>query len=188
MLIFVDGACSDNGKKNAKASYAALINGNIIKGFVMPFEYVYNDKKLDHSEITISPSNNRAELLAIIVSLIEVLESEYDDITIYSDSLISVNTVNIWYENRNKKGTINKFKNLDLIKIMMELYYEINKSKQVKIKHVRGHQKEENAKSEEHKNIIIGNNIADIYAELLLKDDITYDIIRHEVDKKYTKK
>jgi len=179
MLVFTDGGCINNGKENAIASYAVYINNKIIRGHVMPYEYIYESGVLSCKFISIKPSNNRGELLSLIRSFIEILNAEDSEFIVYSDSQICVKTINEWYPSRLKKGTIHEFKNLDLIKIMMNLFYEIKKSKKIEIIHIKGHQCVKNNISYIQKIIIEGNNIVDKHAsEILQKNNlIDYEII-----------
>lgn len=179
MIVFTDGGCIGNGKSNAKASYAVYLDNTIIRGSVMPFEYKYESNILSCIDTKIAPSNNRGELLSIIRAFIEILNREDTKIVVYSDSQICVKTINEWYVNRLRKGTIHEFKNFDLVQIMMSLYYKIKLTKEIKIIHTRGHQKITNNMSEEQKKIIIGNDTVDKYASevLVMKDLIDYEVI-----------
>lgn len=173
MLVFTDGGCIKNGKKNAKASYAVYMNNTIIRGHVMPYEYVY-DGKLICNTTEVTPSNNRGELLALIHAFIEILKEcknsidKSNDYVVYSDSQICVKTINEWYPNRLKKGAIHEFKNLDLIKILMDLFNHIKSICNIKVEHTRSHQKIHTDTTLEQKKIIGGNNIVDKYASELL--------------------
>lgn len=195
MHIFTDGACIANGRKNSRASFAAyFINTNnienidnnekfVIRGMVQPYEYIINEKNdLKTTTINCSPSNNRGELLAIISAFMFIIKNKnlFDKITLYSDSLICVKTINEWYYKRLKKGTTHEFKNYDLIKIMMDLYESIRGIICIEIKHVRSHQKINSKMTNEQKNIITSNSIVDNYCtELLINklDNITYETI-----------
>lgn len=181
MLIFTDGGCINNGKKNARASYAVFMNNSIIRGHVMPFEYIYESNILSCNSTPINPSNNRGELLSLIRAFIEILSNPESDFTVFSDSQICVKTINEWYPNRLKKGTIHEFKNLDLIKIMMKLFYSIKENKTIKIIHTRGHQKITNNMSSEQKKIIGGNDIVDKHASIILHNNtlIDYELINN---------
>ncbi len=181
MLVFTDGGCINNGKKNAKAAYALYINDYIIRGHVMPYEYEYNLDILSNNGKFICPSNNRAELLALIRAFMEILNFDDTNFTVYSDSQICVKTINEWYPNRLKKGTIHEFKNLDLINIMMTLYNKIKLTKNIEIIHVRGHQTISKNSTEYEKKIIGGNELVDKYATsiLHLNTFIDYEIIKN---------
>lgn len=166
--IFTDGACRNNGKNNSRASFAVYVGNKIIRGIVKPYIYSISDNNDLHiiENQQINPSNNRGELLAIIYGLLYILNNTDKEYILYSDSLICINTINIWYFNREKKGTINEFKNLDLIQIIMDLIKKIKQSdKKINCLYVRGHQKNKDI-------IYIGNNIADKYASEILNNNI----------------
>jgi ribonuclease HI len=180
MIIFTDGGCINNGKKNAKAAFAVYMNNIIIRGYVIPNEYILqcnNNISLKCNDIFIPPSNNRGELLAIIYAFIEIITNNTinEEITLYSDSIICVKTINEWYTNRLNNGTLNRFKNLDLINIMMNLYDIIKKNNNISIVHIRGHQKVTKVNNNEEIKLINGNNIVDLYVSDLLKN-IDYSI------------
>jgi ribonuclease HI len=143
-FIFTDGACIKNGKPEAKASYAFICENHNSCGLVKPCKYILSEQNeilLDET-VNIIPTNNRGELLSIIHAMIFINQSESLKFTIYSDSLICIKTINIWYENRKKKNTLNEFKNLDLLTILMELKEKIKKqNKNVEYIHVKSHQK-----------------------------------------------
>lgn len=179
ILVFTDGGCIGNGKKNAKASFAVYMNNTIYRGHVKPYEYIMqNNKLIVNTEKSILPSNNRGELLSIIYAFLEIIKSNNTQkYMLFSDSMICVKTINIWYENRLRKGTTNQFKNPDLINIMMTLYNQVKDF--VSVIHTRGHQKITKSTTESEKIIINGNNIVDQCAAslLLIKDFIEYEVI-----------
>lgn len=178
VYIFTDGSCKKNGNIEAKASFAVYVDSVIIRGIVEAKEYTLNNNKLMTIDNIINPSNNRGELLAIIHGLLYILNNDISKTYIlYSDSLISVNTINIWYKNREKNGTVSKFKNLDLIEIVMILIKQINATTKLTCVYVRAHQKINKNMSEDEKKICIGNNIVDYYANNLLDTTITYETI-----------
>jgi len=173
-LIFTDGACTCNGKPNAKAAFAVVINNHkVIRGLVQPYKYLYNESE-NKIEITNEKeiiSNNRAELLGIIHSFIEIINNKYNDCIVYSDSLICIKTINIWYYSRLKNNTVDQFRNLDLIQIMMLLHKKIKDlGVMLSCCHTRGHQKIKCTDTNTEKIIIEGNNTADLHATLALKD------------------
>lgn len=185
MFVFTDGGCIRNGKKDAKASYSVYIDNYIVRGHVMPYEYTCDANNiLSNNTNYISPSNNRGELLSLIVAFIEILKNKEDNFIVYSDSQICVKTINIWYPSRLKKGTTHEFKNLDLIKIMMNLYDKIKLTKKIEIIHIRGHQKIKENMTENEKKIISGNELVDKYAsEILYVNNIVINEIIKEVNK-----
>ena len=88
---YVDGACSGNGKKNAKAGWAYILLDE-------------NDNILEEKSGSIkNGTNNIGELTAII----EAIKAYYklkikDSITIYSDSAYCINGITNWRYNWKK--------------------------------------------------------------------------------------
>ena len=133
--LFTDGACSDNGKKNAKGGYGV---------------HVYNESSLDVSLPllqTEQQTNNRAELRGIQAAL-DLIDQHgsrwsqaYPDIYIWSDSQYSIDSLTKWSKgwrsNGWKKRDGNQIQNLDLIKPLFE---RLQRMPRVSLHHVRGHQ------------------------------------------------
>jgi ribonuclease HI len=175
-LLFTDGACINNGKASAKASFAVYIDNKIIRGYVEPYEYeLSSTNELVCTNKNIIPSNNRGELLGIIYGFKYIYNLEQlnpslpkKEYILYSDSQICIKTINEWYKNREKKGTLHEFKNLDLITIMMILYKKIN----IICIHTKAHTQLKLCKTDTEKLIWNGNNIVDKYAsEILNKNE-----------------
>jgi len=185
MYIFTDGGCTKNGKKNAKASFGVYINNMVYTGYVMPYEYKLSktDMSIDRN-ITctntkyILPSNNRGELLGIIYGLLYLINNYKISIeyTLYSDSLISINTINKWYNNREKKNTLHMFKNIDLVTIMMILYRHCKTlGINITCKHILAHTKYSATLTEIEKKLWYGNYIVDSIIKILLNHNISND-------------
>jgi len=133
--IFADGACSDNGKRNAKAGFGV---------------HVYNDPQHDKS-VRLLPTepqtNNRAELRAIqaALDLIDQHDAEwsngYTGYKIWSDSEYSIHCLTKWApgwrRNNWKKSDGGLIQNIDLIK---PLYERLARMPRVTLQHVRAHQ------------------------------------------------
>lgn len=189
---FSDGGCINNGKKNAIASYCAiLIDGktkHIKKGLVMPNKYILNlpiegmSDSIDDmailsidNTIKIAPSNNRGELLGIIYCFIQLYLKTLDanfiptKVELYSDSLICIKTFNIWLPSRKKKNTAHELKNFDLIQIADILLTEIKiKYTEIAILHVKSHQKKPISGGNKTLFIWLGNQLADTECGALL--------------------
>lgn len=129
--VFTDGACSKNGKQNARASYA----------FWLP-EY----PSLSQASI-VPPSdpqtNNRGELMAIqkaVECLLTNFSPAETDIQIYTDSMYSKNCLTLWmpgWISRGWKTSDNKdVANRDLIE---DIVSNLTKFKSYIITHVRAH-------------------------------------------------
>lgn len=151
--IFTDGACVDNGKRNAKG------------GFGVHF-YSKRGSGLDISQPllrTEPQTNNRGELRAIQAALdmIESRESEwsasYDDYCIWSDSEYSIHCLTKWApgwrRNGWKKSDGGLIQNVDLIK---PVYEKLARMSKVRLRHVRAHQR-----GREHEFPFDGNTEAD---------------------------
>jgi len=94
----------------------------------------YKDLRKELSQGYRLTTNNRMELMAVIVGLESIKQSDWI-VTIYSDSKYVVDAVDKgWLWNWQKKGFKNK-KNIDLWQRFIPLY----KKHKVKFKWVRGH-------------------------------------------------
>jgi ribonuclease HI len=133
--LFTDGACSDNGKRNAKAGFGV---------------HVYKDPRYDRS-VRLLPTeqqtNNRAELRAIqaALDLIDQHDAEWSSghtgYKIWSDSEYSIHCLTKWApgwrRNNWKKSDGGLIQNIDLIK---PLYERLARMPRVTLQHVRAHQ------------------------------------------------
>jgi ribonuclease HI len=198
-FCFSDGGCINNGKKNAMGSFSSIfidgVERRIIRGIVYPYKYYLNDENFIFDEsgrlnsplsplevlstdtnVRIPPSNNRGELLGIIYSFVQLLNSALtadainNTVEVYSDSEISVNTFNIWLPDRRKKNTAHQMKNFDLLIIAEYLLDEINKRyKSVKLIHTYSHQDKPLESQGKRKLFIwLGNKFADSQCSILL--------------------
>ena len=123
ILVFTDGGCMNNGKKNAKASYAAHfadISFQESSGLVPK-----NALNLDFTETTelVQPSNNRGELLGILYALKTILEkwnaSNVKPVLVVTDSEYCLHTINerIWKWVK-KSADFSDRPNSDLLRIL----------------------------------------------------------------------
>ena len=142
MIIYVDGACSGNGKQNSKGGFGMVVyddNKNLI------------DAYSHHEENT---TNNIQELKAILRAMLLYGSKTNDIPLVYSDSAYCVNICNQWIQNWAKnnwiRGKNEEIKNLDIIQ---EIYKYINVDfPNFIIKKCAGHSN------------IIGNELADALA------------------------
>lgn len=126
IIVFTDGACSNNGKKNAKAGFGVYFGKN--------------DPRNTSKRVIGKQTNNVAELSAII-EVFTILKEEIESgqkIIIYSDSKISIgwcSTTGKKYDSMNwtKKGGI---PNIELIK---KGYNLCKDHPNVLLEHVRAH-------------------------------------------------
>jgi ribonuclease HI len=112
--IYTDGAHSSKTKLGGIGALF-LLNGLRKKEWDISEEY------------TNKPTNQRCELEAIRRSLEFILEKvcEEDSVEVYSDSMYSINCLNLWYKSWEKNGWINSKKapveNQDIIKPTLEI-------------------------------------------------------------------
>ena len=101
MKIYVDGGCRNNGKPGAIGAAAAV------------FQFKYDHQQCYTRELPESPTptNQRAEITAIILALQQALKryksldsDPYLDVTIYSDSRYAVNCMNEWIYKWSRNG------------------------------------------------------------------------------------
>ena len=149
-IIYTDGACSNNGNINAKASIGIHFSDK-------------NPIKLDDVSERLhinDPSNNVAELYAIYKSLQMIKDNKIDvPIELYTDSMYCRSILIEWYDKWVRNNLLDNKKNLELIKKTYNIYKSIDN---IDIHHVNGHSK----KTDEHS---YGNNIADKLARGALK-------------------
>ena len=133
--IFTDGACSDNGKRTAKAGYGVHVYGKP--------EYDVSLRLLPNDQQT----NNRAELYAIQTAL-DLIDrngsdwlSQHTEIYIWSDSEYSIHSLTKWAKgwrsNNWKKKDGGLIQNIDIIR---PIYDRLLRMPRVSLHHVRGHQ------------------------------------------------
>ena len=133
--IFTDGACSDNGKRNAKAGFGVHVYGTAT--------YDMSQRLLPSEQQT----NNRAELRGIQAALDlvdqhgEAWSKDYTEFRIWTDSEYSLNSLTKWAKgwraNGWKKSDGGLIQNIDLIK---PLYERLLRMPRVTLQHVRAHQ------------------------------------------------
>lgn len=133
ITIFTDGGCTNNGGKNPVASWAYVV-------FDGKHEIHRESSKVVLGEYGDElPSNNRGELTAILRALEYVDKHKYQNVTLYSDSLITVSTINEWYDTWVAKGIENKKANPKLIGAIMLLYKKLN-NYNISVVHCKAHQ------------------------------------------------
>lgn len=151
--IWTDGSSINNGKNNCKAGYAVFFSNK--------------SERNTCGKITKEPSNQKAELKAILkaIELIKENEKAY----IYTDSKYSIQCITewslIWRLNNWKTKNGSDVKHQDIIKEILKKMKKVN----VKFIHIKSHQKKpENKNSLEYK-IWYGNNMADKLAKSVIK-------------------
>ncbi len=156
MRIYTDGACSNNGKANAKAGYAVWFPDH--KSLSM-------SERLSQSE---PQTNNRAELMSILkgISIAEDNGFIDEDLVIYSDSHYSIDGLTkylpTWVANGWKKNDGADVKNQDLIK---DISHRLSKFKSHRFVHVRAHTGKKD-------DLSVNNDIVDRMAQKTIDDTV----------------
>ena len=125
MHIFTDGACPNNGKRNANAAWGCLL--------VSDDGYIVLDRLSGAIPLTESQTNQRAELTALLRGL-ELAEKQFGKLNdvkkvqIWSDSEYSINCASVWGPKWRKNGWKKQggeIQHLDLIRKLVEKTLEL---------------------------------------------------------------
>jgi ribonuclease HI len=182
IFAFTDGGCCGNGKDTAIASFAAyMMTGSIaqieVSGMVQPQAYRFIDDTNPSRGFTVDdsggykflkPTNNRAEYLAWCWALLTLVRSKTTaPVEVISDCNLFIQTMLDWLPKRKRKGTEHELKNYDLVHIADVL---MSQFKDIKLTHVRSHNKNPPAPSASMKYMAyLGNDIVDVRASELMK-------------------
>ena len=137
--VYTDGACSKNGKPDAKAGIGIYFDETDIRNISM--------------RIKGKQTNNTAELTAVIYAL--SLFSELDKAIIHTDSSYVIKCCGLYGERMQSEGWIQDIPNKQLVK---EIYMKKQSRPCIQIKHVRAHSKNTDIHSK-------GNRMADKLAK-----------------------
>ena len=142
IIVYTDGSCLNNGKKNAKGGIGVWFG--------------YNDtRNISQKLIAEKPTNQLAELTAILKT-IELLYSELNNhkLLIYTDSDYSIKCITRycknWVNNNWKKKDGTNVKNKEVIKKIYNYYIKFN----INFIHVKAHTNNNDKHS-------FGNSMAD---------------------------
>lgn len=148
LIAFCDGACSGNGRKNAKGGYSSI----------WPFHEEHNGGWILSCE---NPTNNKAEFMGLIKSfeIADIIDPEKSKtLQVYTDSMFLINCITKWLSNWKKNG----FKKSDgsdvLNQDLLMIIDECQSKRQLELIHVRAHTGGTDWKSR-------WNAIADAYAQ-----------------------
>ena len=150
IVIYTDGACKNNGSKNAKAG----IGIHFSKKNKIEFNDV-SEPLLDMVDGN-KPTNQRAELKAILEAL-RLIKDLSQKIIIYTDSEYSINCIERWFASWVAQNKLEEKKNIDLIR-PIHLYY---RNLKIEFRHINSH----TGLQDEHS---LGNEEADRLANLSL--------------------
>tara|TARA_B000000475_G_scaffold272161_1_gene272257 strand:- start:7651 stop:8334 length:684 start_codon:yes stop_codon:yes gene_type:complete len=161
--VYTDGACTNNGKPDARAGFGIWFGDN--------------DERNTSESFTGPQTNNRAELLAIIKAL-TILRDEIEQgqpIIIYSDSSYSIRCCTTYGEKMSKKGWETKGKDIPNRQLVEVAYNFVKKYNNIKFKHIRAH----TGLEDEHS---IGNEHADRLANLSIGvESCPYQRIKNKI-------
>ena len=161
--IYTDGACSNNGKPDARAGFGIWFGEK--------------DERNTSESFTGPQTNNRAELLAIIKAL-TILRDEIEQrqpIIIYRDSSYSIICCTTYGEKESKKGWETKGKDIPNRQLVEVAYNFVKKYNNIKFKHIRAH----TGLEDEHS---IGNEHADRLANLSIGvESCPYQRIKNKI-------
>ena len=127
IYVFTDGACSNNGKINAKASIGIYFKDN--------------DPRNISRRIKGKQTNNTAELSAVI-EVFSILQNEIfsgEDIIIYSDSEYTIRCSGDYGEKCKKKQWKNKKGYIPNHELVQEIYELFQKYPNVSIHYIAAH-------------------------------------------------
>lgn len=163
IYIFTDGACSNNGQKDAKAGIGIYFGDK--------------DKRNVSEKVEGKQTNNTAELTAIKRTL-EITKNETKKICICTDSEYSIKCCTS-YGKKLEEGTIKKeIPNKELVKDT----YELAKRENISFKYVEAHTEREDFFS-------IGNKKADMLANKAIGlESCPYNVERIYLNVKYAEK
>lgn len=135
-IIFTDGSSLNNqNKKLRKGGYGVFFGDNDNRNI---------SKKLTGLKIT----NQVAELTACVEAI--KVANKTKNITIYTDSMYIVNSINKWCKGWEKNNWMNSKKKIIENKDLMIELYNLSKQHNIKIKHIRAHQNEPEKNTLDH--------------------------------------
>ncbi len=123
--IYIDGACSNNGKKDAKAGYGVYFGEN--------------DSRNESGLVEGKQSNNTGELTAFIRCMNIIQDDQYKNtkINIYTDSEYVIKCVTTYGDKLEANGWNSKkeIPNIELVKQAYELY----KNNKITLHYIKAH-------------------------------------------------
>jgi ribonuclease HI len=140
--VYTDGACSNNGKKNAKAGIGVYFSPD--------------DERNYSGRIKGKQTNNVAEIEALIKAY-KILKKEIENgekVVFYSDSMYAIRAAGEYGKKNDEKGWEKEIPNKKLVKKIFSLFQG---KKNIEIKYIKAHMGKKNQDS-------LGNECADFLA------------------------
>jgi ribonuclease HI len=121
--VFTDGSAFGNGKTLSVGGIGVFFDDNS----------PYNISKGFMGSKTLKVTNQSMELTAMVSALESIIENNLaKPVTVYSDSMYSIDCVTKWWKGWEKNGYMTKFKkpvlNKDLIKRLVRLNHQVDAS------------------------------------------------------------
>lgn len=165
---FTDGSAINNGRNNIKSGIGIYFMEDTLENVsINCSSYLKSNQQFN----ILKPTNNVAELLAILIAIEKMIEFSVNYLTsttfiIYSDSEYSINSITKWCKgwkknNWKKKGNL-EIKNVEIIKTIYNYYLNYK----IRFVHVNSHMPEPNPKYTPKWMIWKGNDNADKLAKL----------------------
>ena len=158
--VWTDGSCLNNGKTGSRGGIGIF--------------FAEDDPRNVSKPLTgfDCPSNQKAELMAILKAMSILLKTEDSDkkrVKIYTDSAYSINVItkwaSKWKQNNFKTVGGQPVKNLDLIKKILKTYEKmLTRFEKVTFDHTRSHTAEPKNKKSQAYMVWYGNDQADKFA------------------------
>jgi ribonuclease HI len=172
VLVFCDGACINNGKPGALASWAFNVDGGMYNGHVS-YGKVESEKQ----------TNNRGEGIALLRALEFIRSHIQGPVTVVTDSMLYIRIVTLWMPEwfkldpefqkcRKISGSreLQPVANSDIIKSIYEIYAKLDADgMRPEFTHIQSHQKTPADTNSREYRLYLGNFKADADASNVLK-------------------
>ncbi|CAI2331382.1 unnamed protein product [Caenorhabditis sp. 36 PRJEB53466] len=124
-VVYTDGACSSNGRKNAKAGWGVYWGEGSEDN---AFGAVYG-----------AATNNRGELIAVEKALEKAIEKGLPRVVVKTDSKLLIQSMTMWIQGWKRKGWVTSTGTPVLNKDVLVKIDNLRQKLKVKFIHVRGH-------------------------------------------------
>lgn len=137
VIVATDGGCLRNGTASAVASWAYLVDGYVARAGLVPRFML--DEDLRPTGVPVAPTNNRGELLAVLVALrlLAALRVRAR-ICVLCDSEYTINVVDTWLPKWERDDSIGTKANADLIVLLAAMTRELGRDR-IRYLHVAAH-------------------------------------------------